>query len=91
MTNRTSLNSTDHPAACYQIRLKGHLDGQWASWFDDFAVVQADNGVTILTGPVMDQAALYGLLKKVRDLGMPLLSLFCLEDGLETPQRGVST
>ena len=57
----------------YQIRLKGHLDGQWTEWFGGLSITQDDNGDTLLTGPVVDQAALHGLLRKVRDLGMPLL------------------
>ena len=59
----------------YEIRLKGHLDNRWAAWFEGMTLVLDDNGDTLLTGPVVDQAALYGLLKKVRDLGMPLLSV----------------
>lgn len=59
----------------YEIRIKGHLDQQWSEWFDGLAITLEENGDTLLTGPVVDQAALYGLLKKVRDLGMPLLSV----------------
>jgi hypothetical protein len=59
----------------YQIRIKGHLDNQWTEWFDGLTITLEENGETLLTGPVMDQAALHGLLKKVRDLGMPLLSI----------------
>jgi hypothetical protein len=59
----------------YQIRLKGHLGSQWTDWFGGLTVTQEDNGETSLTGPVVDQAALHGLLKKVRDLGMPLISV----------------
>lgn len=59
----------------YQIRIKGHLGSQWTDWFGGLAVTLEDNGETLLTGPVVDQAALHGLLKKVRDLGMPLLSV----------------
>jgi len=58
----------------YQIRLEGHLDDQWADWFSGLTVTK-ENGDTLLTGPVTDQAALFGLLKKVRDLGLPLVSL----------------
>ena len=65
----------------YQIRVKGHLGCQWADWFDDLNITQEDNGDTLLTGPVVDQAALHGLLKKVRDLGMPLVSVNCIEPG----------
>jgi hypothetical protein len=59
----------------YQVRLKGHLGRQWTDWFEGLTVTLEDNGETLLTGPVVDQAALHGLLKKVRDLGMPLLSV----------------
>jgi hypothetical protein len=59
----------------YQIKFKGHLDGRWADWFEGLTITLEDNGETLLTGPVVDQAALHGLLKKVRDLGMTLLSV----------------
>ena len=60
----------------YQIRVKGHLGSQWTDWFGGLTVTLEDNGETLLTGPVVDQAALHGLIKKVRDLGMPLVSVF---------------
>ena len=59
----------------YQIRIRGHLGPQWTDWFDWLTVTLEENGDTLLTGPVVDQAALHGLLKKVRDLGMPLLAV----------------
>jgi len=59
----------------YQIRIKGHLSHQWADWFEGLTITLEDNGVTLLRGLVVDQAALYGLLRKVRDLGMPLLAV----------------
>jgi hypothetical protein len=59
----------------YQIRLKGHLGGQWADWFGGLTLTLEDNGETLLTGPVVDQAALFGLLRKVRDLGLPLVEV----------------
>lgn len=59
----------------YQIRIQGHLDRRWTDWFEGLTITQEDNGDTLLTGPVVDQAALHGLLRKVRDLGMPLLSV----------------
>ena len=63
----------------YQIRLKGHLGAQWTNWFEGLTLTLEDNGETLLTGPVVDQAALHGLLKKVRDLGMLLISVNCTE------------
>ena len=59
----------------FEIRLQGQLDTRWTSWFDGLTITQTEDGDTILTGPVADQAALHGLLKKVRDLAMPLLSV----------------
>jgi len=59
----------------YQIRIRGHLDSQWTDWFDGFSITLEENGDTLLSGSVTDQAALYGLLRKVRDLGMPLVSV----------------
>jgi len=70
----------DQPAV-YQIRIKGHLGPQWTEWFEGMAVTREENGDTLLTGPVVDQAALHGLLKKVRDLGLPLLSVIRVETG----------
>ena len=58
----------------YEIRIKGHLDDKWSHWFEGLTVTLEEDGTTLLTGPVIDQAALHGLLKKVRDLGMPLVS-----------------
>jgi hypothetical protein len=66
-------NDANHPLV-YQI-IKGHLGPQWTDWFEGLVITQEENGDTLLTGPVVDQAALHGLLKKVRDLGMPLLSV----------------
>ncbi len=65
----------------YQIRIKGHLGRAWTDWFAGLTITLADNGDTLLTGPVRDQAALYGVLKKVRDLGLPLISINPLEPG----------
>jgi hypothetical protein len=59
----------------YRIVVKGNLDGDWSDWFDDFAITPLSNEETLLTGPVADQAALHGLLAKIRDLGLPLLSV----------------
>ena len=59
----------------YEIRIKGHLDLQWTDWFEGLTINLEEDGEMLLTGPVVDQAALFGLLKKVRDLGMPLVSV----------------
>jgi hypothetical protein len=69
----------DHEPHRYEIRLKGHLDRRWADWFEGLTITALDNGETLLSGPVVDQAALHGVLKKVRDLGMPLLSVMRVE------------
>ncbi|MEZ4683218.1 MAG: hypothetical protein R2932_54320 [Caldilineaceae bacterium] len=63
----------------YQIRLQGHLGRQWATWFEGLTITLGESDETVLTGPVMDQAALYGLLRKVRDVGLPLLSVTRIE------------
>ena len=63
----------------YQIRIKGHLGPRWSGWFGGMAITPEEGGETLLTGPVMDQAALHGLLRKVRDLGMPLISAVRVE------------
>jgi len=63
----------------YQIIVKGHLDSTWSDWFDGLTIVLLENGETILSGPVVDQAALHGVLMKIRDLGLPLLSLTRIE------------
>jgi len=70
----------DQPWRC-EIRIQGHLDERWADWFEGLTITQEDNGETRLTGPVVDQAALHGLLKKVRDLGMSLISVNRIEPG----------
>ncbi len=71
---RASTKSYDEPEL-YEIRIKGHLDGRWADWFEGLTITLEDDGNTLLTGPVTDQAALHGLLRKVRDLGLPLISV----------------
>jgi hypothetical protein len=68
-----------HEPGLYEIRVKGHLDSRWTTWFGGLTVSLEQSGNTLLTGPVADQAALHGLLRKVRDLGMPLISVMCVE------------
>jgi hypothetical protein len=79
------MSSTRNPktqqptAPTYQIRLKGHLGPQWSDWFEGLTIVLQENGETLLTGQVVDQPALHGLIKKVRDLGLPLLAVTRIE------------
>ena len=73
-------NKRDEPMV-YQIRIGGHLGSKWIAWFGDVSITLEDNGETLLTGPVVDQAALHGLLRKVRDLGMPLISAIGVKPG----------
>jgi hypothetical protein len=61
--------------AVYEIRVKGHLDGHWSEWFDGLTIANVENGEAILSGEIADQAALHGLLNKVRDLGLPLVAV----------------
>jgi hypothetical protein len=68
----------DWPAV-YEIRVEGHLDSAWTGWFEGLSIALEDDGVTRLTGAVVDQAALHGLLKRVRDIGVPLVSVIRLE------------
>ena len=72
-------------ADIYQIRLKGHLDHDWSDWLDGLTITHHADGTTCLVGPVADQAALHGLLNKIRDLGLPLLSLIRVEPDEQEP------
>jgi len=79
-------NDANQPVVC-QIRIKGHLNHQWAEWFGGLSIIQEADGTTLLTGPVVDQAALHGILKQIRNLGMPLLSVNYNRTGPgETPE-----
>ena len=73
--------SATHDSQLYEIRIKGHLADRWSSWFEGLTITALDNAETLLSGPVVDQAALHGLLRKVRDSGMPLLSVTCVRPG----------
>jgi hypothetical protein len=82
--SHTSIEAStdDHnELGIYEVRIKGHLADRWAGWFGGLTITLEDNGDTLLTGQVVDQAALHGLLKKVRDLGMPLISVTRVEPG----------
>ena len=75
-----------HHLGWYKIRLKGHLDTRWAAWFDGLSLTNESDGTTLIQGPIADQAALHGLLQKVRDVGLPLVSVTQVEpDQPEVP------
>ena len=74
MSNEINSRSDPGQPLVYQIRIEGHLGTQWTDWFEGLTITLEDNGDTLLTGPVVDQAALHGVLRKVRDLGMLLVS-----------------
>ncbi len=81
MSNNSDPTTNPSQPVVYQIRIKGHLGHQWTDWFEGLTITLEEEGDTLLTGRVIDQAALHGLLKKVRDLGMPLVSVSPLENG----------
>ena len=90
MTNEPEPKPASSQPVIYQIRIKGHLDREWTGWFEGLTITQEAGGDTLLTGPVVDQAALHGLLKKVRDLGMPLVSVGPVEPGRSDESDGLS-
>jgi hypothetical protein len=65
----------EHHGDWYEIRIQGHLADRWSTWLDELDLSRTDDGITVLRGPVIDQAALHGLLNKVRDIGLPLVSV----------------
>ena len=79
MANERNPKRDPSEPMIYQIRVTGHLGAQWADWFEGLTITLQDNGETLLTGLVVDQAALHGVLRKVRDLGLPLLSVIRLQ------------
>jgi hypothetical protein len=84
-TPNSKIDKSQPPV--YEIRIKGHLGSQWTDWFEGLTITLEEDGDTLLTGPVTDQAALYGLLKKVRDLGMPLVSISQVQFNETHPYR----
>ena len=81
MANDFIPNTEPGQPAVYQVRIKGHLGREWTDWFGGLSITLEDNGETLLTGALVDQAALHGLLRQVRDLGMPLLSVNRVQPG----------
>ena len=90
MANKLSPESEAGSPGVYQIRVRGHLGRQWTEWFEGLTITLEANGDTLLTGPVVDQAALHGFLRKVRDLGMPLLSVTSVEPGPTEAAKAVT-
>ena len=86
MSHKLNSKSNPRQPRSYQIRIKGHLGDLWSDWFEGLTIALEEDGNTLLIGPVVDDAALHGLLKKVRDLGMPLLSV----NRVESDQAGVA-
>jgi hypothetical protein len=81
MANKRISKTDSTQTTVYQIRIKGHLGNKWKEWFGDLSISLEDNGDTLITGLVADQATLFGLLKKVRDLGTPLVSVSRVKPG----------
>ena len=79
MSNNISSEIVPGEPVAYQIKIRGHLGRQWTDWFGGFAITLGPNGDTLLTGRVVDQAALFGLLRTLRDLGIPLISVSSVE------------
>ena len=79
MSNESNSSNEKAQPMIYQIRIKGHLDRKWADWFSGLSITSQASGETLLTGPVLDQAALHGLLRKVRDVGLPLVAVIQVE------------
>jgi hypothetical protein len=83
MSNKSGPTDDPVKPMVYQIRIEGHLGPEWTDWFGGMSITLAENGETLLIGPVVDQAALHGLLKRVRDVGLTLLSFHRIESGDE--------
>ena len=79
MTDQRTPTPDRPDAGRYEIRLAGHLDAHWAAWFDGMTVRHESDGITVISGPIADQAALHGVLHRVRDLGLPLVSVTRME------------
>lgn len=87
MSDALNPNADSGRPMIYQIKIKGHLGHEWTDWFEGLTITPQNDGDTLLTGPVADQAALYGLLKKVRDLGVPLISVMRAEKNVRSVRK----
>jgi hypothetical protein len=85
MTERHSSTPGRAVAGRYEVRINGHLDARWAAWFDGLSVRHGSDGTTVLSGPIADQAALHGVIQRVRDLGLPLVSVTQVETDRPDP------
>ena len=83
MNRRTPIDGNRDEAGRYEIRLRGHLDRRWVTWFDGLTLSLESDGITVIQGPVADQAALHGLLQRVRDVGLPLVSVIHIKSDHE--------
>jgi hypothetical protein len=81
MSDKANSESYPKQPRIYQIKIEGRLGSHWSEWLENLTITRDEEGNTLLTGPVVDDAALHGILKKVRDLGTPLLSVNCLDSG----------
>ena len=75
MSQIHATNTEHNEPGRYEIRVRGHLDGRWADWFEGLTFTHDNDGTTLLAGPLIDQAALHGVLNKIRDLGLPMISV----------------
>ena len=92
MTDQRTPTSDRPEAGRYEIRLTGQLDAHWAAWFDGLSVSREGDGTTVISGPIADQAALHGVLQRVRDLGLPLVSVTRVDARLPiTTTKGLPT
>ena len=88
MNAKSTTTDDGIDAPHYQIRLQSHLDVGWADWFEGLTITLEADGTTLLSGPVPDQAALHGLLRKIRNLGLPLISVICVDHASDTADKG---
>lgn len=87
MNQEPAATGGSHQVGQYEVRLEGHLATRWAAWFDGLTLTRESDGTTVLRGPIVDQAALHGVLQRVRDLGLPLISVIHLSPDQSDSQR----